>query len=131
MASNEKTLLLVYVNPRITIHSMRPGRLRNGYRKGLILWLTLQWLGKLWKSSGSIHTIWLATAFSCPFEAGYPRAGHGWLDEPSFQKQYSSQTRQGEAYRKGRNWIQWYKMTLGLHGDGATFVAPSPIMGAT
>lgn len=23
------------------------------------------------------------------------------------------------------------KMTLGLHGDGATFVAPSPIMGAT
>lgn len=88
-------MLLMYVNPRITIDSVRAGRLRNEYQKGLILQLTLQWLGKLWKSSGSIQTMWLATAFSRPFKAGYARAGHGWLDEPSFRKQYSSQTRQG------------------------------------
>lgn len=52
-------MLLMYVSPRITIDSMRPGRLRNEYQKGLILQLTLQWLGKLWKSSGSIQTMWL------------------------------------------------------------------------
>jgi hypothetical protein len=68
------------------------GKVRNEQQKGLTL--TLQWLGNLWKSSGSIHPMW-PEAFSLPFKAGYPRAGHGWRDEPSFQKQYSSQTLEG------------------------------------
>lgn len=38
----KKTLFLMYVNPRITIDSTRPGRLRNGYQNGLTLLLTLQ-----------------------------------------------------------------------------------------
>lgn len=28
--------------------------------------------------------------FPRPLKARYPSAGHGWLDDPSFQKQYSS-----------------------------------------
>ncbi|KAK7823884.1 hypothetical protein U0070_020555, partial [Myodes glareolus] len=88
----KKDLLFMYVNPRATVDSTSPGG------EGPTLWLTLQWLGKLWKSSGSISTVRSIhnmrlrppPPFSTPTQGQVPQRWARWLDDPSFQKQYSS-----------------------------------------
>lgn len=80
VASKER-LLFMYVNPRATVDSTSPGE------EGPTLWLTLLWLGKFWKSSGSvstakgIHTM-RSEAHSRP---GTPALGTAGLMIPAFR----------------------------------------------